>query len=74
MRWGRTQSTSYVVAVERARRLEVQAVDSPDVSVVIAVDLLAVTAFNPHRPQFQHLLTARKIQSEKRQVVSELIG
>lgn len=44
-----------MIAVDRARGLVVQAVDREDVSVVVAVQLLAVAAVHFHGPKRVHL-------------------
>lgn len=52
---GREQERTYVITEERACCLEVQAVDHPDIRVIVTVDFLAVAAVYSHRPDLEHL-------------------
>ena len=47
--------TTHVVAKSRAGRLVVQAVDGPDVGVLVSVHLPPVAVLDPNSPQFKHL-------------------
>lgn len=47
--------TTHVIAKSGAGRLEMQAVDGPDVGVLVAVDLPSVAVHDPNSPQLKHL-------------------